>query len=405
MTTHKKFKFEAKGNKVELFLYGEIESAEQAELLGLQLKMYEDSCDTCVVRINTVGGSVPEGFAMWNLLLSTSMNIEFVIDGIAASMGGVITQLPGAKCYAARYAKIMLHRICGGASGTPEEMRAAADVAEKWEGDIVEAIANKTGKTKDEVRAKWFDGKDHWLSAQEALDEKLIDGIVDGNTSITPPNVTNAQEAYTYFNNLLNPDEMEFKNKAKFVAALGLDGTATDDAVLKAALKAVENKNQIVTTLGISTTSSDEAIVNAAKKLVADKTALEGQVQTLTTDRDTYKNKVDAIEQKEKEEREDQIKNILDQAIGAKKMTAAMREHYENLFEKDYETTKTIVENLPSVQNLSKLTKGGGAEDRREWTFKDWQKKDPKGLKAMKKDHPESYKSLFKAQYGKDPEM
>jgi ATP-dependent protease ClpP protease subunit len=377
MSTTKKIKIVAKGKKVEIFLYGEIESADQAELLGLELKMYESQFDTCVVRLNTVGGAVPEGFAMWSLLRSTTMNIEFIVDGIAASMGGALLQLPGAKRKMAKYSKLMLHRICGGAIGTPEEMRAAADMAEQWENDIVNAISERTGKSTDEVRAKWFDGKDHWLSAQQALEEGLIDEIVDGNSTIAlPETVRNAQEAYTYFNNLLNPDKMEFKNKAEFVKALGLSNTATDEAILDAALKAVK-----------------------------DKANLKNQVSTLTTERDGYKAKVEAAELKEKEEREDQIKNILDKAIEGKKLTAEMREHYENLFEKDFESTKLIVTNLPSVQNLSTLTKGDGGEDRRGWSFKDWQKKDSKGLAAMKRDNVEAYKSLFKSQYGRDPEL
>ena len=374
----KAYKVEAKKSKtIEVFLYGEIWGAYQAEQLGMELKKYEDTHTLCKVRVNCPGGSVIDGIAMWNLMLGSSFKFEFWIDGMAASMGADLCMLPGAKVYCAKYAKMMLHRISCGGEGSPDELRRVAEMAEDFENNIVESVANKTGYSEEEVREKWFDGADHWLNAEQALADNLIDGIVEGNKKISAPDeVTNAQEAYTYFNNLLNPKEMEFKNKAKFVAALGLGATVSDEAVLEAALKAVENKATLTTK--VSTLEQEKVVLQA---------------------------KVDKIENDEKEARETTIKNLLDKAVEDKKLTAVMREHYENLFSKDFESTKMIVENLPSVQNLSNLTRSKGGEDRRDWTFKDWQKKDSKGLTAMKKDHPDSYKSLFKAQYDKDPEM
>lgn len=376
----KKFKIVAKGNKVEVFLYGAIESAEQAHLLGIQLKMYEDQYSTCVVRVNSIGGDVLDGLAMWNLLLSTSMSIEFIIDGVAASMAGVIVELPGAKTYMARYSKLMLHRVHCGGEGTVDDIRDTADMAETLENDLIDAISKRTGKTVDEVRAKWFDGRDHWLSAEEALAEKLIDGIVDGDKSISlPENLSNAQ-AYTYFNNLLNTEQMEFKNKAEFCASLGIDPKSTDEAVLAAALKAVGEKATLATKV----------------------TTLTNQVGTLTTDKAALQAKVDTFEQGEKDAQEKEKKKILDNAVSSKKMTAEMRTHYEALFEKDFGTTKAIVESLPSIQTLGKLTNQDLPEDRKDWTFKDWQKKDSKGLGEMKKNNIENFKALYKAEFSKD---
>ncbi|MBL4828462.1 MAG: ATP-dependent Clp protease proteolytic subunit [Aliivibrio sp.] len=376
--SRKSYRVEAKKNKaIEVFLYGEIWGAYQAEQLGIELKKYENTHTLCKVRVNCPGGSVVDGIAMWNLMLSCEMKFEFWIDGIAASMGADLCMLPGAKVYCAKYAKVMLHRISCGGEGSPDDLRRVAGMAEDFENNIIESVANKTGLTEEKVREKWFDGADHWMNADQALADGLIDGIVEGNEKLSvSEEINNAQEAYTYFNNLLNPNEMEFKNKAKFVAALGLGETASDEAVLEAALKAVGEKNTLTARVG--TLESEKAVLQA---------------------------KVDAGEKKDKDDREATIKNLLDKAIEGKKLTAKMREHYENLFSKDFESTKIIVENLPSVQNLSNLTKGGGGEDRRGWTFKDWQKKDSKGLKNMKKDNPDSYKSLFKSQYDKDPEM
>ena len=373
----KTYKVLAKANKtIEVFLYGEIWGAYNAEMLGVELKKYEKTHNVCKVRVNSIGGSVFDGLAMWNLLLSTSMSIEFIVDGLAASMSAVIVMLPGAKVEMARYAKLMLHRVHCGGEGTADDVRVTADMAEGLENDLIDAISKKIGKTTDEVRAKWFDGKDHWLSATEALAEGLIDGIVDGDTSISLPeneNLSNAQSAYTYFNNLLNTEQMEFKNKAEFCASLGIDPKSSDEAVLTAALKAL-----------------------------GEKTTLTNQVSTLTTDKTALQAKLDAFETKEKEDKEEEKKTLFDNAVSGKKMTAEMRTHYEALYDKDPETTKAIVASLPSVQTLSKLNSKDLPENRKDWTFKDWSKKDSKGLGEMKKNNFESFKALYKSTYDKD---
>ncbi len=350
------FKIENRKDHAEVFIYGEIETAAQAEWLGIQLASLENEFNNCVVRINTIGGDVITGFAMWELLSSTKMNVTFMVDGIAASMGSVLIQVPGTKVYMGKYSKMMIHRVACRASGSVEEIREAADMAEKWEADIIDVISKRTGLTAKQVKNKWFDGKDHWLTAQEALDAKLIDGIKDVD-----------------YNNILNQSEMVLKNKAEFCNALGIADNSSDEAVLSAALKAVQQNATLTTS-----------------------------VTNLTQERDALKAKVDGFEQSEKEKQQAEIKNILDKAVADKKMTNKVRKHYEDLFAKDFKSTKAIVESLPSVQTVSKfITNQQNADERAKWTFKDWQKKDPKGLQEMKDKDVDQYNALFKAQFPK----
>ncbi len=368
------FKIENRKDHAEVFIYGEIETAAQAEWLGIQLASLENEFDNCVVRVNTVGGDVITGFAMWELLSSAKMNVTFMVDGIAASMGSVLVQVPGTKVYMGKYAKMMIHRVACSASGSVEEIREAADMTEKWEADIIDVISKRTGLTANQVKKKWFDGKDHWLTAQEALDAGLIDGIKEVDIDYGElPQTTNTAEIYQYYNNILNKEEMKFENKAEFCNVLGIADNSSDEAVLSAALKAVKQ--------------------NAT---------LTASVTGLTQERDALKAKVTEFEKSEKEKQQTEIKNILDKAVADKKMTNQVRKHYEGLFAKDFESTKAIVESLPSVQNVSKfITNQQNADERAKWTFKDWQKNDPKGLQAMKVEDNERYKALFNAAYSK----
>ncbi len=224
------FKVENRKDHAEVFIYGEIETAAQAEWLGIQLASLENEFNKCVVRVNTVGGDVVHGFAMWSLLQSAKMEVEFVIDGIAASMGSVLIQVPETKVYMGKYSKMMIHRVACVASGSPEEIREAADMAEKWETDIIDVISKRTGLTAKQVQKKWFDGKDHWLTAQEALDAGLIDGIKEVDIDYGElPQTTNTADIYKYYNNILNQSEMVLKNKAEFCNALGIADNSSDE--------------------------------------------------------------------------------------------------------------------------------------------------------------------------------
>ena len=128
------------------------------------------------VRINSNGGEVYAGIAIFNALKNSKADITIYVDGIAASMASVIA-LCGKPVQMSRYARLMLHSVQGGCYGNKEEMRGCIREIESLEDTLCEMYAARMGKDKEEIRSLYFDGKDHWLRADEALALGLVNAV------------------------------------------------------------------------------------------------------------------------------------------------------------------------------------------------------------------------------------
>lgn len=248
-----------------------------AELLALEAQY-----NTIDVRINSNGGDVFSGIAIFNALRASKADIKIYIDGIAASIAGVIA-LCGKPLYMSQYARLMLHKVSGGAYGSAKELRETADLIEKLEVDLASMIASKVGLTKEEIHARYFaDGADHWLTAQEALDLKMIDGIHDLPDT---PDLSDAStdDIYKVFNNRLeteaqNPKDMALLDDIKTIPSLSNATEGNIVALLREQATKLEEKEQAFVALQNKVAELEakelETIVNAA---IADGRISEGQ--------------------------------------------------------------------------------------------------------------------------------
>jgi ATP-dependent Clp protease, protease subunit len=129
--------------------------------------------------INSPGGSVDAGFAVWDQVKMISSPIITLVCGLAASMGSVLSLCasPG-KRYATPYARIMIHQpaIAGQVMGQATDLDIQAKEIIKTKNLLVDLYVAQTGKTKKEIE-KSLD-RDTWMSAQEALAFGLLDKIV-----------------------------------------------------------------------------------------------------------------------------------------------------------------------------------------------------------------------------------
>jgi hypothetical protein len=135
------------------------------------------------VAINSDGGSVTDGNAIIAALQRHPAGYTARVDGLAASMAAVIA-FTAPSCVASDGAMFMVHNVQGAASGDADEIRAYADIIQKFNDSIVGRIAAKTGKSVEEIAAML--DEETWLTAQEALDMGLI-------ASITAPLAAAAQ--------------------------------------------------------------------------------------------------------------------------------------------------------------------------------------------------------------------
>jgi len=99
-------------------------------------------------------------------------------------------------------------------------------------------------------------------------------------------------------------------------------------------------------------------------------------------------------DERDRTARKAEATSLLDNAVKSGRITAQARAQFEKLFEADHESAKAALMALPERQPLKTSNNAGGHGDRSGWTYLDWMKKDPDGLRKMKTDDPERFKEL-----------
>lgn len=128
--------------------------------------------------INSPGGSVDAGFAVWDQIKMITSPITTLVTGIAASMGSILSLSATKQRLATKNARFMIHQpsIHSEIHGQATDLGIQAEEILKTRKGIVDIYVEKTGKTEEEID-KALD-RDKWMSADEALDYGLIDQIV-----------------------------------------------------------------------------------------------------------------------------------------------------------------------------------------------------------------------------------
>ena len=145
-----------------------------AQLLFLEA---EDPDKDICIDINSPGGSVSAGMAIYDTMKYIRPEISTIAVGMAASMGAFLLQAgTKGKRYALPNAEIMIHQPLGGTQGQAEDIRIHAEHILSIRSKLNAIIAENTGRPVEEV-AKDTD-RDNYMSAEEALEYGLIDKVI-----------------------------------------------------------------------------------------------------------------------------------------------------------------------------------------------------------------------------------
>jgi ATP-dependent protease ClpP protease subunit len=159
-------------------VYG-MKAVENHYAFGEILACADNAVDTLEIEIHTGGGSVFEGGRIYNELKNLrarGVHVTARINTLAASMGSVIAM--GADTVEiASNGKIMIHEASGGAHGNAADMSRMAKLLDGISDEIAQVYADKTGKTKDEMRELMK--KETWMSAKETVSMGFADSIFD----------------------------------------------------------------------------------------------------------------------------------------------------------------------------------------------------------------------------------
>lgn len=135
------------------------------------------------VRLNTPGGSVDEGIAIYNALKRHNGGVTTVVDSLAASMGSYIMQA-GERRIVASNAMVMIHDPWTIAFGNSAELRKTADVLDKYRQRMIPDYAGMSGKTEDDIIA--IMAEETWYAGSEIVDAGFADEVEQVDKYVEP---------------------------------------------------------------------------------------------------------------------------------------------------------------------------------------------------------------------------
>jgi ATP-dependent Clp protease protease subunit len=151
-----------------------VANAVVAQLLFLEK---ENRSQDVNMYVNSPGGSVTAGLAIYDAMQHVACDISTFCIGQAASMGAILLMAgTKGKRHILPHSRIMIHQPWGGAGGTAADIRIQADEILKLKGDLNNIIVRHTGQ--DLARIEEDTDRDHYLSADEAVAYGLVDEII-----------------------------------------------------------------------------------------------------------------------------------------------------------------------------------------------------------------------------------
>src|SRR5580658_6775894 len=153
-----------------------------AQMLFLQM---EDPKRDINVYINSPGGSVTAGLAIYDTMQYVTCDVATYCVGVAASMGAILlTAGTKGKRYALPNSDIMIHQVSGGAQGTASDVERTVEYMYKLKKRLISILAHHTGKTIEQIQAD--SNSDYWITAQQAKDYGLVDEVVKSRKDVVP---------------------------------------------------------------------------------------------------------------------------------------------------------------------------------------------------------------------------
>lgn len=169
-------------SEAELLIYGDIGDSwwgESVTALAVvqQLQALDRATTQINVRINSYGGSVSDGIAIYNALKRHSAKKVVSVDGVAMSSASLIA-MAGDEVQMPATSLLMIHAPWGMAQGNAQDMRLMADTLDIYAQAMAGAYAGKTGKPTADMLALLSDGVDHYYTGEQAVAEGFADAVV-----------------------------------------------------------------------------------------------------------------------------------------------------------------------------------------------------------------------------------
>ena len=156
----------------------------------MMLLAAEDPEKDIFLYINSPGGSITAGMAIYDTMQYIQPDVATVAMGMAASMGQfLLSSGAKGKRYATPHTRVLMHQPSGGFGGTATDVRINAELILHMKRTLAELTAEQTGKSIEQINADA--DHDRWFTAEEALEYGFIDHVVTSAGSVTGSGGTN----------------------------------------------------------------------------------------------------------------------------------------------------------------------------------------------------------------------
>lgn len=162
-----------------VFLSGEVSDGMANAIIARLLYMdAEDPTKDISIYINSPGGSVTAGLAIYDTMMHIKANVVTICVGMAASMGSFLLAAgTKGKRLALPNSRILIHQPLGGAQGQATDIEIEAKEILRMRQQLNEMLAARTGQAIEKIQKDT--DRDYWMSAQEAKEYGLIDRVIE----------------------------------------------------------------------------------------------------------------------------------------------------------------------------------------------------------------------------------
>ena len=339
---------------------------------GAALDEAEANYAKVIVEVHSPGGSVFEGWAIYNRLLRSSIDTETKCVGLAASMGSVV-MMAGKKITMCESSIMMIHEPWTFTYGNAADLRKEADTLETVSKVLAKSYTKRTKLTAKQVAEMM--AKETWLSPEDAKNGGFIDNIDEGGDEDAPAKfgAMGKKELVAYARSTM-PDQNQ-QNNPDTKPVAGSQHSNINSMDLK----------MFIAILGLTSMATNEEVYDKVKALVIENKSMATTLKTL--------------EEQQKAAAEASINNVINTAITEGRITEAERADFTELGKVNMKLLQSTVNARPKASDLvptNSAFRGTATDERNAWTLEDWMKKDPAGLETMAKTDPARHAEILK---------
>ena len=173
-------------SSADVYIYGSIPDLDndfnyinEARSFVQDFKDLESRHEAINIRINSPGGLVWDGLAMYNTIKNSKAKTYTYNEGMAGSIAAIILMAGNAGVYANKASLMLLHNASGLAIGNAKDMMEMAAILQEHDDVLAQIISDRSGIDLSEVKSKWFGYADEVMSSEKAVELGLIDKIID----------------------------------------------------------------------------------------------------------------------------------------------------------------------------------------------------------------------------------